>query len=124
MGGDLEGIPSEKRKKAVCSLREDARTTPARVLNAVAVPSPCSHAHKSFPMPEAPIVTTGVIREVLSGRTFRVEVPNGKLVIGHLPSRLVGLAGQLVSGISVDLEMTPFDFEKARIVGRANNSDG
>ena len=75
-------------------------------------------------MPEAPIVTTGVIREVLSGRTFRVEVPNGKLVNGHLPGRLVGLAGELVSGISVELEMTPFDFEKARIVGRADNSDG
>lgn len=75
-------------------------------------------------MPEAPIVTTGVIREVFSYRVFQVELPNGKLVIGHLPGRLAGLAEELVSSIQVDLEMTPFDFEKARIVGRVDNCDG
>ena len=75
-------------------------------------------------MPEAPIVTIGVIREVFSGRVFSVELPNGKLVIGHLPRRLAELAGELDSGIPVELEMTPFDFEKARIVGRDDNSDG
>ena len=76
------------------------------------------------PMSELPIMTTGVIREILSSRVFRVELPNGKLVIGHLPGRLAGLAEELASSIRVNLEMTPFDFEKARIVGRADNADG
>ena len=76
-----------------------------------------------LPMSERPIETTGVIREVLPARVFRVELPNGKLVIGHLPARLTGLAEKLASCIRVDLELTPFDFEKARIVGLADNSD-
>ena len=75
-------------------------------------------------MSELPIMTTGIIREVLSGRVFRVELPNGKMVVGHLPGRLAGLAEELASSIRVDLEMTPFDFEKARIVGRSEKSDG
>ena len=77
-----------------------------------------------FSMSEAPIVTTGVIKEVLSARVFQVELPNGKLVIGHLPERLAGLAAGLTSTVRVDLEMTPFDFEKARIAGRSDKSDG
>ena len=75
-------------------------------------------------MSEHPIMTTGIIREVLSTRVFRVELPNGKIVVGHLPGRLAGLAGELASNIRVDLEMTPFDFEKARIVGCVYSSDG
>ena len=76
-----------------------------------------------LPMSERPIETTGIIREVLPARVFRVELPNGKLVIGHLPARLAELAEKLASCIRVDLELTPFDFEKARIVGLADNSD-
>ncbi|HJM62279.1 MAG: translation initiation factor IF-1 [Roseibacillus sp.] len=74
-------------------------------------------------MSEPPIVTTGVIREVLPDSVFRVELPNGKLVIGHLPGRLAGLAEELVLSGRVHLEMTPFDFEKARIVGPVKHSD-
>jgi len=74
-------------------------------------------------MSEPPIVTTGVIREVLSGRVFRVELPNGKRVIGHLPGRLAGLAEGLASSSRVHLELTPYDFEKARIVGPVDQYD-
>lgn len=70
-------------------------------------------------MPEPPIQTVGVIREALGGPVFRVELPNGKPVIGHLPLRLAALAGSLSPGRRVVLEMTPFDFEKARIAGEA-----
>ncbi len=91
---------------------------------AVAVHSSASHAEPSaFPMSEPPIVTTGVICEVLPDRVFRVELPNGKLVIGHLPGRLAGLAEELALRNRVHLELTPYDFEKARIVGPVNHSD-
>lgn len=72
-------------------------------------------------MPEAPIQTIGVIREPLRGHVFHAEVPNGKLVVAHLPRRLADLADSLSTGDRVVLEMTPYDFEKARIVGRADD---
>lgn len=83
-------------------------------------------AHRSDPpaaMPEAPITTIGVIRENRGGQdmAFFVELPNGKVVTGHLPRRLSALAGELVPGDHVHLEMTPYDFEKARIAGRATS---
>jgi translation initiation factor IF-1 len=73
-------------------------------------------------MREPPIQTTGVIREVLAGPVCRVELPNGKLIVGHLPRRLAALAGSLAPGVRLALEMTPYDFEKARIAGIAANS--
>jgi translation initiation factor IF-1 len=72
-------------------------------------------------MPEVPIQTIGVIREAIPDRVFRVELPNGKLVVGHLPRRLSDLAIRLTPGDRVELEMTPYDFEKARIVGLADH---
>ena len=68
-------------------------------------------------MPEAPIETVGVVREVLPGPVFHVELPNGKMVYGHLPRRLADLSSDLAAGERVMLQMTPFDFEKARIAG-------
>ena len=70
-------------------------------------------------MPETPIQTIGVIHEALPRNVFTVELPNGKLVVGHLPRRLSHLADSLSSGARVVLEMTPYDFEKARIAGLA-----
>ena len=73
-------------------------------------------------MPETPIKTIGKIHDLLPDHVFRVELANGKLVVGHLHRRLVKFAGQLSTGDLVALEMTPYDFEKARIVGRAPQS--
>lgn len=70
-------------------------------------------------MPEAPIQTIGTVRKALGGSVFRVELPNGKLVVGHLPRRAAALAASLAPGRRVRLEMTPYDFEKARIAGLA-----
>ncbi len=74
-------------------------------------------------MPEVPIETIGVIREALPGSVFRVELPNGKLIVGHLPRRLAELAEVLTFSDRVHLEMTPYDFEKGRIVGRIEDQD-
>jgi translation initiation factor IF-1 len=71
-------------------------------------------------MPETPIQTTGVIRELLGGTVFRVELPNGKPIVGYLPRKRAELAPSLPPGTQVRLEMTPYDFEKARIAGLAD----
>ena len=66
-------------------------------------------------MPTEPITTTGEILTVLSDRAFRVRLPNGKEVIGHPSKAIVSQKDELQPGVSVRLEMTPYDFEKARI---------
>ena len=48
---------------------------------------------------------------------------NGKSIVGHLPGRLAELSASLLPGVNVRLEMTPFDFEKGRIAGIAENPD-
>jgi translation initiation factor IF-1 len=70
-------------------------------------------------MPEPPIQTVGVIRESLGPAVYRVELPNGKLIYGHLSKRLADLAGTFSPGVRVPLELPPYDFEKARIAGPA-----
>ena len=66
-------------------------------------------------MPTEPITTTGEILVILSERAFKVRLPNGKEVIGH-PSRALAEKGTEFSpSLRVSLEMTPYDFEKARI---------
>ncbi len=66
-------------------------------------------------MPVEPITTTGEILAVLSDRAFTVRLPNGKEVIGHPAKAMNPRKPELVLGVKVALEMTPFDFEKARI---------
>lgn len=66
-------------------------------------------------MPIEPITTTGLILERYSERAFRVQLPNGKEVIGHPHKSLRDRQAELVEQVKVTLEMTPYDFEKARI---------
>jgi translation initiation factor IF-1 len=42
-------------------------------------------------------------------------LPNGKKVIAHPAKALEAQQNEIVPGAKVTLEMTPFDFEKARI---------
>lgn len=66
-------------------------------------------------MPTEPITTTGEILEILNERAMKVRLPNGKEVIGH-PSKALAQTGvEFSSGQRVTLEMTPYDFEKARV---------
>ena len=70
---------------------------------------------------DPPIYASAVILEILSDRTFRLELPNGKTTLGHTPKRLAELRPKLQPGCQVEVEMTPFDFEKARIVSLIEN---
>lgn len=71
-------------------------------------------------MKDAPIQTTGTILEKREDNTtFIVELPNGKTALGHLQRKNADLRDDLKVGEKVQLELTPFDFEKARITARA-----
>lgn len=66
-------------------------------------------------MPEAAIETTGTILERKGEILYRVELMNGKVVLGHLSKPLTDAKVELEDGATVLLEMTPYDFDQARI---------
>lgn len=67
-------------------------------------------------MSEAAIETTGTILERKGEILYRVELMNGKIVLGHLSKPLTDAKAELADGSSVLLEMTPYDFDQARII--------
>jgi len=61
----------------------------------------------------------GVIVEVLSNRTYRVELPNGHRLLGFVAGRARSIAPQRSVGEKVALEISPYDLSEGRIVGEA-----
>lgn len=71
---------------------------------------------------DPPIKATATVTGNLNSRVYQLELPNGKTTVGHVPKSLVAIHDQLTKGVTVELEMTPYDFEKARIVGILPNN--
>ncbi|MDP0491855.1 MAG: translation initiation factor IF-1 [Verrucomicrobiota bacterium JB023] len=67
-------------------------------------------------MPVEPIVAQATVTEERDHRTVMLELPNGKPTLGHLSRNHLHLRPSLTPGARVTVEMTPFDFEKARIM--------
>ena len=72
--------------------------------------------------PEPPITTEGEIVECLDERSYRAALPNGKIVHAHLSKRL-DQAPIFCVGDKVPLELTPYDFSRARIRPASPSSD-
>lgn len=73
-------------------------------------------------MSEAAIITTGTILERRGEIIYRVELMNGKIMLGHLSKALTDAKAELPDGERVLLEMTPYDFDQGRIVGSATSA--
>jgi len=67
-------------------------------------------------MSEPAIETTGTILERKGEILYRVELMNGKVILGHLSKPLTDSKTEFLNGDAVLLEMTPFDFDQGRIV--------
>ncbi|MGJ8642997.1 MAG: translation initiation factor IF-1 [Luteolibacter sp.] len=67
-------------------------------------------------MSEAAIETTGTILERKGEILYRVELMNGKVILGHLSKALNQANTEFSDGTEVMLEMTPYDFDQGRIV--------
>ena len=67
---------------------------------------------------EDAIPTQGIVRDVLPGTMFRVELPNGALVLAHISGKMRKRFIRLTAGDRVKMQMSPYDMEKARIVYR------
>lgn len=67
-------------------------------------------------MSEAAIQTTGTILERKGEILYRVELMNGKVVLGHLSKVLTDAKAEFSEGAKVLLELTPYDFDQGRIL--------
>ncbi len=67
-------------------------------------------------MSEAAIQTTGTILERKGEILYRVELMNGKVILGHLSKPLTDAKAEFPDGAKILLEMTPYDFDQGRIL--------
>jgi translation initiation factor IF-1 len=67
---------------------------------------------------EDTIETSGIVRDVLPGTMFRVQLGNGHVVLAHISGKMRKNFIRIVPGDRVELEMSPYDLTKARITFR------
>jgi translation initiation factor IF-1 len=72
----------------------------------------------SFMPKEDAIKTEGVIVEVLPGTMFRVKLPNDQQVLAHISGKMRKHFIRIVPGDKVEIELSPYDLTKARIIFR------
>lgn len=64
------------------------------------------------------IEVEGKVVQVLPGTMFRVQLANGHVVLGHISGKLRKNFIRITVGDIVKMEMSPHDWEKARIIYR------
>lgn len=64
------------------------------------------------------ITLTGTVIECLPAAKFRVELPSGAKVLGHISGRMRQAEITVLLGDLVTLEFSPYDLSKGRIVRR------
>jgi translation initiation factor IF-1 len=75
---------------------------------------------ESLPMAkEDAIKTEGIVKDVLPGTMFRVQLPNGAVVLAHISGKMRKHFIRIVPGDKVEVELSPYDLSKARIIFRA-----
>ena len=61
----------------------------------------------------------GVVKSVLKGTLFRVELINGHTVLAHISGKMRKNYIRILTGDKVTVALTPYDLSKGRIVFRA-----
>ena len=64
----------------------------------------------------------GKVVEALPNTQFRVELENGLTIIAHISGKMRKNYIRLVPGDTVEVELTPYDLTKGRIVFRARDT--
>ena len=73
----------------------------------------------SFPVAkEEQIVTEGTVTQVLPGTMFRVDLPGNRNVLAHISGKMRKHFIRIVPGDKVEVELSPYDLTKARIIFR------
>ena len=61
---------------------------------------------------------TGAVQELLPNAMFRVILENSHIIVATISGRLRKNNIRILAGDSVDIEMSPYDLTKGRIVYR------
>ncbi len=67
---------------------------------------------------EDKIEVEGSILEALPNAMFRVQIPQGKIVLAHISGRMRMHYIKILPGDKVRLELSPYDLTRGRIVYR------
>jgi len=67
---------------------------------------------------EEPIELSGIVTQVLPGTMFRVALPNGHEILAHISGKMRKHFIRISVGDKVNLEISPYDLGKARIIFR------
>ena len=67
---------------------------------------------------EEQIVTEGTVTQVLPGTMFRVDLPGSRNVLAHISGKMRKHFIRIVPGDKVEVELSPYDLTKARIIFR------
>ena len=65
---------------------------------------------------DPPILAKGTVIDSPKEKSYNVSLPNGKIIIGHIPLALIDLHREIKPNSIVNLEITPFDLSKGRII--------
>ena len=68
-------------------------------------------------MPDVTIHTIGTVLEKLGPILYRVALPNEKIIMAHLSKPLTVAHAVFSINDPLVLELTPYDFDQARILG-------
>ena len=60
----------------------------------------------------------GKVSEVLPDTKFRVTLDNGTTIMGYLSGKMRQHTIKILAGDSVDVEFSPYDLSKGRIIRR------
>jgi translation initiation factor IF-1 len=71
---------------------------------------------------EEPIISQGVVTDVLPGTMFRVKLPNDHVVLAHISGKMRKHFIRIVPGDAVTVELSPYDLTKARITFRESGA--
>ena len=61
----------------------------------------------------------GTVKEALPNAQYKVELPNGKVILAHISGKLRMNFIKILPGDKVTVEMSPYDLTKGRITWRA-----
>lgn len=67
---------------------------------------------------EEAIEVEGVIQESLPNAMFRVELPNGHNILGHISGKMRKHYIRILPGDKVKVELSPYDLTRGRITYR------
>jgi len=60
----------------------------------------------------------GVVDEVLPNAMFRITLPSGQRVLGHISGKMRKHGIKILLGDTVSVEFSPYDLTKGRIIRR------